>query len=435
MKKIYCILTSAIVIVLFVLFLPSILGIFSKDIAPINDSDLQLKNITIPEADNAYFDLIKIEDGLIHEPAGKDQQIQDIIEGKDWNEYLVQEIADRNSQALEYFAEAARKPKFQIPAYADPSKITISTVLPSLNNARRMGQISALRAIYLSRFGKSKEAMDEAMNAVRVGQKIQDSQAPLVEYLAAMSMKNAGLKTVQRIIALSRLSNEELNQVNQELSQFYKNEDGLVTALKSEYRIQSQEVDSIASGSGEGLALVAGENGNTASIAKKAGNNFYFHPNETKAIFAEYARAGIKNADKLCGEVGNTDVRRLAPVSPFKLYITENAIGKILHDTVVFSLSSVNNKKCEEDLLVGSTQVIIAIKAFKSETGNYPASLSELAPKYLPAVPPDPYDGKPLRYSAEGKIVYSVGADMTDAGGSTGNDWRTMADPTFKISF
>jgi len=40
--------------------------------------------------------------------------------------------------------------------------------------------------------------MDEALNAARIGQKIQDSQAPLIEYLVAMAIKGIGLETVQK---------------------------------------------------------------------------------------------------------------------------------------------------------------------------------------------------------------------------------------------
>jgi hypothetical protein len=32
-------------------------------------------------------------------------------------------------------------------------------------------------------------------------------------------------------------------------------------------------------------------------------------------------------------------------------------------------------------------------------------------------VPPDDFDGKPLRYSREKKCVYSVGEDLRDSGG------------------
>jgi hypothetical protein len=42
-----------------------------------------------------------------------------------------------------------------------------------------------------------------------------------------------------------------------------------------------------------------------------------------------------------------------------------------------------------------------------------------LVPKFLPAIPTDPFDGHSLRYKklAKGYVVYSVGEDGKDDGG------------------
>jgi hypothetical protein len=56
-------------------------------------------------------------------------------------------------------------------------------------------------------------------------------------------------------------------------------------------------------------------------------------------------------------------------------------------------------------------------------------------PKYFTKIPADPFDGKLIKYSPKKKIIYSVGKDLKDSGGSEGKDLRTMKDPTFKIEF
>jgi len=40
-------------------------------------------------------------------------------------------------------------------------------------------------------------------------------------------------------------------------------------------------------------------------------------------------------------------------------------------------------------------------------------------PAYLDGVPVDSFDGEPFRYSAEKGLVYSVGKNLTDEGGSS----------------
>jgi hypothetical protein len=50
-------------------------------------------------------------------------------------------------------------------------------------------------------------------------------------------------------------------------------------------------------------------------------------------------------------------------------------------------------------------------------------------------LPQDPFDSKPLRYSLSKKIIYSVGPDGQDSGGSSGDNLREMPDPTLQIEF
>jgi hypothetical protein len=53
----------------------------------------------------------------------------------------------------------------------------------------------------------------------------------------------------------------------------------------------------------------------------------------------------------------------------------------------------------------------IACERFRQEHKRWPTALNELVPAFLPAVPLDPYDGLPLRYTKweDGVVVYSVG--------------------------
>jgi type II secretory pathway pseudopilin PulG len=81
-----------------------------------------------------------------------------------------------------------------------------------------------------------------------------------------------------------------------------------------------------------------------------------------------------------------------------------------------------------------------AIERFRLEAKRLPQSLGELAPRFLPAVPTDPFDGQPLRYRrlAKGYLIYSVGQDGQDDGGrEKPSDWtpgdKTTDDITFTV--
>ena len=63
--------------------------------------------------------------------------------------------------------------------------------------------------------------------------------------------------------------------------------------------------------------------------------------------------------------------------------------------------------------------VAIALELYRRRHGDWPGRLEELVPELLPAVPPDRFDGEPLKYRVvDGQpVVYSIGADRVDDGG------------------
>jgi hypothetical protein len=69
-------------------------------------------------------------------------------------------------------------------------------------------------------------------------------------------------------------------------------------------------------------------------------------------------------------------------------------------------------------------RVAIAIEEFRLPNTKLPDKLDELVPVFLAAVPPDPFDGQPLRYKklSKGYVVYSVGDDGKDDGGDEKKD-------------
>jgi hypothetical protein len=62
---------------------------------------------------------------------------------------------------------------------------------------------------------------------------------------------------------------------------------------------------------------------------------------------------------------------------------------------------------------------LLAVERFRRAQQRWPATLAELIPTYLPAVPIDPYSGGPLLYKVfdDGVAVYSAGKNGVDDGG------------------
>ena len=67
----------------------------------------------------------------------------------------------------------------------------------------------------------------------------------------------------------------------------------------------------------------------------------------------------------------------------------------------------------------GAARVGVSLAAWRREHGGYPKTLEELVPGFLPGLPLDPWDGKPIRYQRlpGGYKLYSVSFDGVDDGG------------------
>ena len=63
----------------------------------------------------------------------------------------------------------------------------------------------------------------------------------------------------------------------------------------------------------------------------------------------------------------------------------------------------------------------LACERYRLARGTWPSSLDDLVPGFIPRVPIDPFDGKPLRLrrASDGLTIYSVGEDGRDDGGQT----------------
>ena len=90
----------------------------------------------------------------------------------------------------------------------------------------------------------------------------------------------------------------------------------------------------------------------------------------------------------------------------------------------------------ETQALASAVDVAHAATRYRLDHGEYPASAQALAPEYILALPLDPFDGHPLRWTKrrDGSVViYSLGADGTDDGGQVEPDQHARKAPDIGI--
>ena len=105
--------------------------------------------------------------------------------------------------------------------------------------------------------------------------------------------------------------------------------------------------------------------------------------------------------------------------------LTQNS-SMLLHPDYIFArlmlpaISTVSSSALAQDARRQQALAALALERFYVKHTHYPATLSELTPEFLPAVPLDSCDGNPLRYrtTPPGRyILWSVGLDGKDDAG------------------
>jgi hypothetical protein len=84
---------------------------------------------------------------------------------------------------------------------------------------------------------------------------------------------------------------------------------------------------------------------------------------------------------------------------------------------------------------LSTARVALAALRYGRKNGLLPENLDALVPNFIPAVPSDPFDGKPLRYrkDATGFVVYTVGENGKDDGGDTQTRQGRPPDTGFRV--
>ena len=101
---------------------------------------------------------------------------------------------------------------------------------------------------------------------------------------------------------------------------------------------------------------------------------------------------------------------------PLWLRVFQQPVAKLLVDMNLLGVSDLGARAARVQLEWDATMVTCALVLFRRDHGKTAATLADLAPAYLLAVPSDPFCGEPLRYRVDGQnwVLWSVGSDGVD---------------------
>ncbi len=406
------------------------------DMLPIDDSDLALIYEDIPQKQNAFYYFDKANQAMYFPESEKDRIYEMLEEGiKDEDVEFAKEILDKNKKTFEYFEEGLTKDKFQVPEYTQGLIEPLDYIFSWLNIA----QLSILKSKYLIKQGEQKVTLDEIFRVIKFGDMIQHAKGGLVNYMIGSVIKSIGTKEVLKINSEINLSKKEYKSIIRQLTQYEDSKEALKQVCQVEYKyIMLWTINIIAKGSAK--------EAKNKSMYKKLLTKVYFKPNKTKRKFADITRILIENAGKRyykdvkfinlditienasqyfegLGKIDNPEqfaqaweTKDWMPEQIREMWYTENFWGELTCTLCIPGLEMGIAQKYKDIFELRTTQILIALKAYKDECGQLPESLDELVPAYFDQVPIDPYNGEPIKYSKKDKIIYCVGENLEDNG-------------------
>lgn len=374
----------------------------SKDIPPMDDSYLDVEREEIPAEDNAYTYfcaatnvLVTAADGLLHLP--------DATNALDAAE--VRLLLQQNEEMFKNLDKG-----FECAQYQEPVATSITSYTPLSLSSLHIASLLANQSAIEQQQGNYSVAIGSCEKMLHLGDLITKGAESVIQNGSGTAVIRLGLHRSLSLVQDKNAPTASLSQLAATLRTIGPFKDDWIRALKRENIVQKDSLKSIT----ENMEIIL-----KAREPSKL-NHYNFQPNRCHKMFLEVLDEALKNAalpyaernmflmDERMKDVGATNLwNSIRPNHEGRSYM---ASGLLIDNDTLTSQTRLKTQLAE-------TQILCALRLYTESNGEMPNTLDQLVPEYLPTVPEDPFDSQPYRYN--GKVIYSVGPDVIDQGGSS----------------
>ncbi|AQT68468.1 Bacterial type II secretion system protein G [Anaerohalosphaera lusitana] len=339
----------------------------------------------------------------------------DILKGESLK--LVAEYMEENREFLEMLYELR---DYNYARYDTDLSRGFAATLEHLSPLKKAAETAMEESIYRTSIGETHNAIRSTETMFALGRTL-SKEPTLISYLVKLAIDRMGAASLERTVNMCELDRKQLDRLNA-LVKSAKNSNVFSRAIAGERAFGMS-----AFRSQQDMVSVTGMPG---------------------PLYLLYAASGLKDKDELL----YIDLVSMFLDASKKPFVQRNtAFRKAVRDTkngvsvwnfgayiIMPALSKVSDLSLEYLAQLDATKVGLAIEKYRLDKDRLPEKLADLTPTYLDEVPVDPFDGKPMKYLKKGDtnyVVYSIGKDGTDNGGTEpkGGALRSMYDVTFTV--
>ncbi len=314
----------------------------------------------------------------------------------------------------------------------------IGIMLPNLGWSRRLAQVLVFDARLAVIDDHSQRAADDLVACLGLARQC-DQQPFMISRLVGMAIQDmVGVKLSELLLnepgAFTRDQLIALAHANAALNRDW----GL--DLESERVMFRDMLQRVYTDNGHGNGRLTAEGLETTEQFMTRGSSNLGEVRFEKRTLRAAARPLVlavsndRNTERRRHEAFLRELERVmdeGPGSVGRLALLDAHLDQRVHDSEIrFSMSDLMSpsftnaveRNFQNRQLGDATGVMLSLELFRMDHDRLPASLVELVPDYLPAVPQDIMDpGQPVKYAHDdggGYVLYSVGSDGDDDGGT-----------------
>jgi len=297
--------------------------------------------------------------------------------------------------------------------YSGPALGSLTTDIRPCHDLARLLVVAALTA---HEAGDHAEAIECILDVLRLARAL-EADPSLISHLSAVGIAAMAVQATENILPDLKLSANDPRAATRRQAEALLYEllderpaaEGLVLALASERCVQYDTTERFRGPQGPGDRKMA--------WPRYALLQFVIGP----AWQLDEARL-LRYMSALVAAAKAPDLPTAGKLYP--KYTDPTALkrtARMLSTVLMPSLGRVHELHFEAIASRRLAATAVAIRLYESDHGQRPAKLEELAPKYLPALPADPFivDGRACGYLSGGKpaLIYYVARDGADNGG------------------